>query len=120
MRHDLGLAASPQVRYRLKMVGSVYSPPFMIVRCGRTTCHAKQRGRVPHTPMQFQGTKPVRNRVSPAARITAIRTAAGVRIGGLWNVAFDGCNSVKIPDTDRIQRWTGKIRYRMSLAGPVR
>jgi hypothetical protein len=43
--------------------------------------------------------------------------APGVRFTGLRTVAFDGCNSVKIPDTDRNRSWIGKIRYRMGLAG---
>ena len=41
----------------------------------------------------------------------------GVRFGGLRTVAFDGCNSVKIPDTERNRCWIGRIRYRMSWAG---
>ncbi len=41
----------------------------------------------------------------------------GVRFGGLRTVAFDGCNSVKIPDTDRNRSWIGRIRCRMSWAG---
>ena len=41
----------------------------------------------------------------------------GVRFGGLRTVAFDGCNSVKIPDTPRNRSWLGRIRYRMSWAG---
>jgi Insertion element 4 transposase N-terminal/Transposase DDE domain len=41
----------------------------------------------------------------------------GVRFGGLRTVAFDGCNSVKIPDTERNRSWIGRIRYRMSWAG---
>jgi hypothetical protein len=41
----------------------------------------------------------------------------GVRFGGLRTVAFDGCNSVKIPDTARNRSWIGRIRYRMSWAG---
>jgi len=41
----------------------------------------------------------------------------GVRFGGLRTVAFDGCNSVHIPDTARNRSWIGKIRYRMGLAG---
>src|SRR5512140_3658931 len=36
----------------------------------------------------------------------------GVRFGGLRTVAFDGCNSVKIPDTERNRSWIGRIRYR--------
>jgi Insertion element 4 transposase N-terminal/Transposase DDE domain len=41
----------------------------------------------------------------------------GARFGALRTVAFDGCNSVKIPDTDRNRSWIGRIRYRMSWAG---
>ena len=41
----------------------------------------------------------------------------GVRFCGLRTVAFDGCNSLHIPDTDRNRSWIGKIRYRMGLAG---
>jgi hypothetical protein len=41
----------------------------------------------------------------------------GVRFGGLRTVAFDGLNSLKIPDTGRNRSWIGKIRYRQGLAG---
>jgi hypothetical protein len=41
----------------------------------------------------------------------------GVRFGGLRTVAFDGCNSLKAPDTDRNRCWLGRIRYRMGWAG---
>ena len=44
-------------------------------------------------------------------------SAPGVRSAGLRTVAFDGCNSVKIPDTVRNRSWIRKIRYRMGLAG---
>ncbi len=37
LRHDQGLAASPPVRYRLKMEGSGQFPFPLIARCGRTT-----------------------------------------------------------------------------------
>src|SRR5262249_2352730 len=39
----------------------------------------------------------------------------GVRFGALRTVAFDGCNSVKIPDTGRNRSWAGKIRHRLGL-----
>jgi hypothetical protein len=29
-------------------------------------------------------------------------------------VAFDGLNSLKVPDTDRNRGWMGRIRYRMA------
>jgi hypothetical protein len=41
----------------------------------------------------------------------------GVRFAGLRTVAFDGLNSVKVPDTDRNRSWIGRIRYRMGFAG---
>jgi Insertion element 4 transposase N-terminal/Transposase DDE domain len=41
----------------------------------------------------------------------------GVRFAGLRTVAFDGLNSVKVPDTSRNRAWLGKIRHRLGLAG---
>jgi hypothetical protein len=41
----------------------------------------------------------------------------GVRYRGLRTVAFDGCNSIKVPDTDRNRSWLGRIRYRLGWAG---
>jgi hypothetical protein len=41
----------------------------------------------------------------------------GVCSGGLRTVAFDGLNSLKVPDTGRNRSWIGKIRYRQGLAG---
>src|SRR5258707_7450048 len=41
----------------------------------------------------------------------------GVRFGGLRTVAFDGLNSLKVPDTARNRSWIGRIRYRMGFAG---
>jgi hypothetical protein len=32
-------------------------------------------------------------------------------------VAFDGCNSLTAPDTERNRGWLGRIRYRMGFAG---
>jgi Insertion element 4 transposase N-terminal/Transposase DDE domain len=41
----------------------------------------------------------------------------GVRFAGLRTVAFDGLNSVKVPDTSGNRAWLGKIRHRLGLAG---
>ena len=41
----------------------------------------------------------------------------GVCYRGLRTVAFDGLNSLKVPDTDRNRSWLGRIRYRMGFAG---
>ena len=40
-----------------------------------------------------------------------------MRFGRLRTVAFDGCNSLKVPDTGRNRSWLGRIRYRMGFAG---
>jgi hypothetical protein len=40
-----------------------------------------------------------------------------VRHRGLRTFAFDGLNSLKVPDTDRNRCWLGKIRHRLGLAG---
>ena len=73
-----------------------------------------------------KGLRDLRRRLGPAPLRALCEVAAGplaqprtpgVRYRGLRTVAFDGCNSVKIPDTGRSQSWIGKIRYRMGLAG---
>ena len=43
--------------------------------------------------------------------------APGVRFAGLRTVAFDGCSSIRVPDTDRTRAWPGRIRHRLGLAG---
>ena len=63
------------------------------------------------------GPEPLRALFEVVAGPLAQPRTPGVRYRGLQTVAFDGCNSVKIPDTDRNRTWIGKIRYRMGLAG---
>ncbi|MGH3782211.1 MAG: hypothetical protein ACRDRO_16725 [Pseudonocardiaceae bacterium] len=41
----------------------------------------------------------------------------GVCFAGMRTVAFDGLNSLKIPDTDRNRCWIGRIWYRLAFAG---
>jgi hypothetical protein len=41
----------------------------------------------------------------------------GVSYRGLRTVAFDGCNSLKVPDTAANRSWLGRVRYRMGFAG---
>ncbi|WP_185845955.1 IS4 family transposase, partial [Kibdelosporangium aridum] len=41
----------------------------------------------------------------------------GVCYRGLRMVAFDGLNSLKVPDTDRNRGWLGRIRYHFGWAG---
>jgi len=73
-----------------------------------------------------KGLRDLRRRLGPAPLKALFEVVAGplaqprtpgVRYRGRRTVAFDGCNSVKIPDTGRNRSWIGKIRYRMGLAG---
>ena len=41
----------------------------------------------------------------------------GVTYRGMRTVAFDGCNSLRVPDTECNRSWLGRIRYRMGFAG---
>jgi hypothetical protein len=41
----------------------------------------------------------------------------GVCFAGMRTVAFDGLNSLKIPDTERNRCWIGRIWYRLAFAG---
>ena len=68
----------------------------------------------------------LRRRLGPApARLCSRRSRArwphrgsrGVTWRGLRTVAFDGLNSVKVPDSDRNRSWLGKPMTRLGLAG---
>jgi transposase IS4-like protein/DDE family transposase len=43
--------------------------------------------------------------------------APGVRFAGLRTVAFDGCSSIRVPDTARNRAWPGRIRHKAGWAG---
>ena len=43
--------------------------------------------------------------------------APGVRFGGLRTVAFDGCSSIRVPDSARNRAWPGRIRHKAGFAG---
>ena len=43
--------------------------------------------------------------------------APGVTFGGLRTVAFDGCSSLRVPDTGRNRAWLGRIRHRAGSPG---
>ena len=41
----------------------------------------------------------------------------GVRFGRYRTVAFDGCTSIKVPDSERNQAWLGKLRAALGVTG---
>jgi len=68
----------------------------------------------------------LRRRLGPAPAKALFETVAvplaspwtrGVTWRGLRTVAFDGLNSVKVPDSDRNRSWLGKTMTRLGLAG---
>jgi hypothetical protein len=44
-------------------------------------------------------------------------TTPGVRFGRYRTVAFDGCVSFKVPDTDRNRSWLGKLKASLGVTG---
>jgi hypothetical protein len=68
----------------------------------------------------------LRRRLGPAPAKALFETVAvplasprtpGVAYRGMRTVAFDGLNSVKVPDSDRNRCWLGKLKNRLGLAG---
>ena len=68
----------------------------------------------------------LRRRLGPAPAKAVFETVAvplaspwtrGVTWRGLRTVAFDGLNSVKVPDSDPNRCWLGKLRNRLGVAG---
>src|SRR6266568_2294915 len=63
------------------------------------------------------GAAPVKVLFETIAVPLAPPQAPGVTYRGLRTVAFDGLNSVKVPDSDRNRSWLGKMKGRLGLAG---
>ena len=63
------------------------------------------------------GPAPLRALFEVVAGPVAQPRTPGVSYRGLRTVAFDGLNSVKVPDTERNRGWLGRIRYRQAWAG---
>lgn len=80
---------------------------------------------VPPSPSE-KALRDLRRRLGPAPFKALFEIVAGplgqprtpgVSYRGLRTVAFDGCNSLHVPDTERNRSWLGRIRYRMGFAG---
>lgn len=63
------------------------------------------------------GAAPFRTLFHLVAGPLAWPSTPGVGYRGLRTVAFDGCHSLKAPDTARARAWLGRVRYRMGFAG---
>src|SRR5262249_27239332 len=72
-------------------------------------------------PPSAKALRDLRRRIGPAplkalfevlAGPVAVPSTPGVRFGRYRTVAFDGCTSIKVPDTDRNRGWLGEDESR--------
>ena len=63
------------------------------------------------------GAAPMRALFEVLAGPVATPHTPGVRFGRYRTVAFDGCVSFKVPDTDRNRSWLGKLRASLGTTG---
>jgi len=63
------------------------------------------------------GAAPLRALFEVLAGPVAAPSTPGVRFGRYRTVAFDGCVSFKVPDSDRNRCWLGKLRASLGVTG---
>jgi len=63
------------------------------------------------------GTAPAKALFEVLAGPAAQPHTPGVRFGRFRTVAFDGCTSVKVPDTPRNRSWLGKMKAALGVTG---
>ncbi|VBA47302.1 hypothetical protein LAUMK13_05788 [Mycobacterium innocens] len=63
------------------------------------------------------GAAPVKALFEVLAGPVAAPHTPGVRFGRYRTVAFDGCVSFKVPDTDRNRSWLGKLKASLGVTG---
>ena len=63
------------------------------------------------------GTAPVKALFEVLAGPVAQPSTPGVRFGRFRTVAFDGCASVKVPDSRRNRAWLGKLKAALGITG---
>jgi hypothetical protein len=63
------------------------------------------------------GAAPLRALFEVLAGPVAQPSSPGVSFGRYRTVAFDGCTSVKVPDTDRNRAWLGKMKASLGVTG---
>jgi hypothetical protein len=63
------------------------------------------------------GIAPVKALFEVLAGPAAQPSVPGVRFGRFRTVAFDGCASIKVPDTERNRAWLGKLKAALGVTG---
>jgi hypothetical protein len=63
------------------------------------------------------GAAPLKALFEVLAGPVAQPSTPGVRFGQYRTVAFDGCASIKVPDTKRNRAWLGKLKAKLGITG---
>ena len=129
---DAVLAETRTAERRLRALPSRVGVYFVLALClfpglGYRKVWAKlsaaPRGRKTPSAKAFRdlrrrlGAAPMRALFEVLAGPVAAPHTPGVRFGRYRTVAFDGCVSFKVPDTDRNRSWLGKLRASLGTTG---
>jgi hypothetical protein len=107
----LALALFPQLGYArvwTKLCGGLVGVTGLVARPSEKALRDLRRR---------LGPAPLRELFEIVAGPLAQPRTVGVCFAGMRTVAFDGLNSLKVPDSARNRRWLGYIRYRDGWAG---
>ena len=129
---DAVLAETGSVQRRLRVLPSRVGMYFVLARClfprlGYRKVWAKLTAALPgHKSLSDKAFRDLRRRlgVAPMQKLfevlagpIAMPHTPGVRFGRLRTVAFDGCVSFKVADTERNRSWLGKLNASLGMTG---
>jgi Insertion element 4 transposase N-terminal/Transposase DDE domain len=129
---DAVLSETGSVERRLRMLPSRVGVYFVLALClfpgmGYRKVWAKLTAAVPaRRSLSGKALRDLRRRLGAAPMRTLFEVLAGpvaaphtpgVRLGRWRTVAFDGCVSFKVPDTDRNRSWLGKLKASLGVTG---
>ncbi len=129
---DAVLAETGSVQRRLRVLPSRVGVYFVLAMClfpglGYRKVWAKLTAALPGRRVlsgkafrdlrRRLGVAPMRALFEVLAGPVAAPHTPGVRFGGFRTVAFDGCVSFKVADTDRNRSWLGKLNASLGVTG---
>ena len=129
---DAVLVDTNATERRLRMLPSRVGVYFVLALClfpgvGYATVWAKLTAAIPdRIRVSVKAFRDLRRRVGAAplralfevlAGPVAVPSTPGVRFGRYRTVAFDGCVSIKVPDSDRNRFWLGKLKASLGVTG---
>jgi len=129
---DAVLAETNTTQQRLRLLPSRVGVYFVLALClfpglGYQRVWAKLTASLPRRRLlsgkafrdlrRRLGVAPMRALFEALAGPVAAPHTPGVRFGRLRTVAFDGCVSLKVADTDRNRGWLGKLKASLGVTG---